>query len=489
MQVLFEGRVRRRAAPRFMAAVVATLLIAGCSGDDGAGTEGPPSTQGPPGPEGPIGEQDEPSISSVSPAWLWLSRSEAVVVSGYDTAWSDGATVDFGEGVTVSDVVVASPTAIVAHVTIDAGAAPGPRDVVVTADDGELTAAGGFAVRPGLQIEHVAGDGTQGSINLYAIDLEDPGHDLAGGLFTTPGELFAHTIDGIVQGVHPEFTFTESVTYESGWALVEAVIDVNAPAEGPLNLVTTSFGGASITSTGVVTATPRTPVPLTLDVVADVPYGNVAYTTHLFEYHNDSATDQILEMGVTAGDGGEPMSMFFASASGHASDSHVVPAAGARVWARAGESVYMMASSPSSDTGFDFMAGAGLARPAAIFAAQETDDDLCEDAQDTGITVSDEEGLVIENGVFDTPIPIDAPWGESDWYRFTFTETTSFDCVAYGNDDLVLVAIFPADNCEVGAVTGTADPGDYYLRVASAQLATLRGATRYSVVCTLAYPP
>ncbi len=70
-----------------------------------------------------------------------------VTVTGED--FVNGATVDFGAGVTEEEVVVESETQITLAVTVDADASPGPRDVTVTNPDpegGPHTLAGGFEV-------------------------------------------------------------------------------------------------------------------------------------------------------------------------------------------------------------------------------------------------------------------------------------------------------------------------------------------------------
>jgi hypothetical protein len=468
------------------------LLLVGCGGDDGVGTEGPPATQGPPGPEGPQGEQDEPTISAVTPSWLWLSRSELVTISGYDTAWTDGATVDFGPGVTVSDVVVASPTSIVATVSVAETAAVGAHDVVVTADDGELTSAGGFEVRPGMQVVHVLGDGTQGSFNVFAVSVDDPQHDLAGGMFTEPGAGFAHTVEGAARGIHPLFSLTGEVYYEPGFAQFEAVVDVNAPAEGPLSLVTTSLNGRDTISTGLFEASARTPEALTLDTPVITSYGSVPFSTHLFEYANDSGSDQLVDLTVGNGGGGEVVAMYYARASGDASDGFVAPIQALPVGVRDGESVYLMAVGAEGDVDFDFAAEAGNARSAAMFASQETDDDACADAQDTGIELSDQEGFVIDGGMLDEPITtntLGAGGGESDWYRFSTSEAaTTLACVGHGNNDVVAFLVYASDNCDDELATTVDLPaGDYLMRVVKQRQVTMRGSTRYAVVCTVTY--
>src|SRR5262245_28605350 len=71
------------------------------------------------------------SISGVFPAIGFTNRQVRVQISGDISQWSDSASVDFGAGITVDGVRVASPTAIFADITIGNGAEIGLHDVTV----------------------------------------------------------------------------------------------------------------------------------------------------------------------------------------------------------------------------------------------------------------------------------------------------------------------------------------------------------------------
>lgn len=133
--------------------------ITACSGDDGppgppgSGEAGPPGEEGPPG-----GPEGSASISGIVPPVVYLDRTEVEVsVSGFGTTWDtnnlDETKLDFGEGITVTDVFVASPTSLVARITIDQDAPTTGRDVVI---DG-LPYVGAFNVVSPLEITAVGG--------------------------------------------------------------------------------------------------------------------------------------------------------------------------------------------------------------------------------------------------------------------------------------------------------------------------------------------
>lgn len=161
-----------------LASLVSTLALAACSGD-----------QGPKGDTGPAGA-GAPSISGITPGRAFLARKLDVTLSGSGTTWAEGTTVDFGAGVTVDKLTVASPTAIVASITVADSAAAGPRDVTVTAGDVASTYKGAFTVESPLALT-VKGTAAQGSVFFVSAsnkDLTTPFDTTSesGGLFAPP---------------------------------------------------------------------------------------------------------------------------------------------------------------------------------------------------------------------------------------------------------------------------------------------------------------
>lgn len=140
--------------------VVSALVLAACSGD-----------QGPKGDQGPAGAGD-PSVSGIVPGRAYLARKVDVTISGSGTKWAEGTTVDFGAGVAVDKIVVASPTAIVASITVDGAANVGPRDVTVTAGDVTSTYKGAFSVESPLALT-VKGSAAQGSLFFLSAASKD----------------------------------------------------------------------------------------------------------------------------------------------------------------------------------------------------------------------------------------------------------------------------------------------------------------------------
>jgi hypothetical protein len=108
----------------------------------------------------------------------FVDRVKVVTISGFGTDWSASAppTVSFGADVTVDTVTVASPTALVAAITVGPDAEIGTRSVTVTDAAATLTYTDGFMVESPLALD-IVGTPAQGSIMLaYAVnrDFETP---------------------------------------------------------------------------------------------------------------------------------------------------------------------------------------------------------------------------------------------------------------------------------------------------------------------------
>lgn len=167
-------------APIFLP--LALVAIAACSGAEGApgapGAKGDPGPMGSAGPAGSSSSSTTPpsvtaSISDVSPLKVFLARKTDVSIGGYGTNWSSTTTVDFGAGVKVDKIAVASPTALVASVTVDKGAALGAHDVKVTDGATVSTFAGAFHVASPITLLSVDGTVAQGSLTIVHVKNED----------------------------------------------------------------------------------------------------------------------------------------------------------------------------------------------------------------------------------------------------------------------------------------------------------------------------
>src|SRR5690606_697575 len=158
------------------------------------------------------GDDVASSISGVIPGEVFVGRSAEVLIVGNNTSWSEGVSVSFGEGVTIGDTTVASPTALMVSVTADETATLGTRDVVVTQDGEELAFAGAFELSSPVKIASVQGQIAQGSISVIKVqnlDFANPFDTTTtgDGLFTpieyVNVQVHAGNADALIQYVEP----------------------------------------------------------------------------------------------------------------------------------------------------------------------------------------------------------------------------------------------------------------------------------------------
>lgn len=153
--------------------------------------------------------EGDQSISGVVPGDVFVGRSAEVLIIGDGTEWSETPSVSFGEGITVDEITVASPTALMVTITADANTTLGTRDVTV--DD--LAFAGAFELVSPLKMTSVKGETAQGSIamvQLQNLDFANPfDTTTTGDGFFTPLEyvnidlLAGDGQDAIVNSVGP----------------------------------------------------------------------------------------------------------------------------------------------------------------------------------------------------------------------------------------------------------------------------------------------
>ena len=92
-------------------------------------------------------QQGVATITGIDPNAGQRGLTRNVVLTGAFTNWQAGVTsVSYGPGVAVNSNIVGSPTTLTTNITIDAAAALGPRDVVITTGTEVLTVPNGFLV-------------------------------------------------------------------------------------------------------------------------------------------------------------------------------------------------------------------------------------------------------------------------------------------------------------------------------------------------------
>lgn len=284
-------------------AVLGASVVA-CSGSDGAaGAKGDPGQPGPAG-SGTSSGSSTPSVSGVTPSRAFVARTAEVTISGFGSTWSGTTTADFGAGVTVKKLVVASPTALLATIDISKTAATGPHDVTITDGATKEVYKAAFHVDAPVSLTTL-GTVAQGSIVVAQVKE----HDLSTPFDTT------QTGDGLFTPIsYPNLAatagpgVTASVGTPSLYALdLTMLIDVTAAAAAQTVNIASGPQGDTIDNPApnAFTIAARTPKALAAGTPAT---GTItkAYESELYTFV-PGATLSVVDLAATgAGTGAKP---------------------------------------------------------------------------------------------------------------------------------------------------------------------------------------
>jgi hypothetical protein len=297
----------RNSLPLLTVCVAAWALVQqGCGGAEGTtGSQGPTGPTGPTGSSGPAGDAGppgpggvvNPSVSAVIPPLAFLSRTIDVTISGFGTTWTSQTTVDFGTNITVNSVSVASPTALVANITVADNATLGTRDVTVTEGTSALKYQGAFRVQSPIKVAP-SGPFLQGSVVLSTVnqlDFSSPFDATAVGNFLT-GYTYPNVnpaaMDGLTLSVNPVEPFA---------ATLLALTDVKAAA-GKKMLDLVSGTGTALThnpNPDAIDVQARAPEPLAPNTPLNATVQN-AYDSHLYSVTPDPGGAKVFQITVKA---------------------------------------------------------------------------------------------------------------------------------------------------------------------------------------------
>ena len=289
----------------------------------GSGSAGPTGPAGQTGATGPAGSAASSgggtaSISGIEPSNAFLARKAHVTVSGYATSWTDKTTIDFGAGITAANIHAASPTALVADITIDKTAALGPRDVVVS-DTTKETYSQGFVIAPPATLT-LQGSLAQGSIAFANLTLQDQSTP-----FDTTGSQ--DPLSGAVTYTNLNFAVPSGVTALVNTATTNSVqilltLDVDATAgAADLDLMSGAMGDPTDVEfpvPGGLTVTAQTATALGASPAS----GNVktAYASTLYSYTPPSAPLSIVDITASSSATGANPGFALLPKSGHFAD-------------------------------------------------------------------------------------------------------------------------------------------------------------------------
>jgi hypothetical protein len=381
-----------------LAALCGGTIAVGCISD---------GDQGPPGPEGPAGTDFTQSISAVIPNQAFIARTLDVAISGWGTVWAEGAvTVNFGEGVTVNELVVASRTALVANITIEATAPTGLRDVIVEGGAAEpLTYVGAFSVDSPYELV-VDGTAAQGSIffaSAKSLDLLAPFDT------TTAGDGFFTPISYPNVSVNAPAGIDADISSVQLYAVEMLMLaDVNGPS-GPqdIDVVSGPEGNETLfPGPGALDLAERTATDITLGQIesgsVDMPYGSVLYRVNV-----PSGGRKMLTLRATAMSASASPSFAVLPDSGSFADMMAFAPSTSLITPQAGLSLYLVYwdNSGTADYNFNILSSAA---DVAVAAETEPNNDIAHAEQPASL------GFVLD------PAKISSLTDE-DWIEITAT--------------------------------------------------------------------
>lgn len=243
------------------------------------------------------GSGTTPTASGVFPAEGFQGAALRIEITGDATNWDTTATVDFGAGITVNDVSVASPTDLFADITIDPSAASGKNDVTITGG-GTFKLTQAFEIKSPLTAA-ITGDLVQGTIVSFIINNHN---------FDAPFDTSATPTMSGPAGTNWSIQANDAYSV-SGFLFV----DTDAAASGAISVT----AGASTFSTDPVTIMPRTAVALTSGTAVN---GNIAATRDSGLYTITSTATQLLDFSISTTDANAAPFVAILPSSGHWTD-------------------------------------------------------------------------------------------------------------------------------------------------------------------------
>ncbi len=463
---------------RHAAWLTTALALVACSGSDG--TDGKDGAQGADGKDGQdgTGSGADPSVSGVVPGAVFVGRTKDVLISGFGTNWSDAATVDFGAGVTVDNVTVASPTAILATITVGSSAELGARDVMVKEGDSEVAYKGAFKLESPVEFT-LEGTPAQGSLVFFTAknkDLENPFDTTAtgGGLFSAP----EFTNVTLAAGAGVAVQINDVQQYSASGVML---IDADAKAEQfPLELLSGPDGEElSFNDPEGVTLAARSPKALGADesFMVDAPFASQLFeftpasglklTTLSVTADDFDASPEMVVLGPTGsftdflaqsteyvriGDGGDPAHIIYIDVSGTSGYT-------ANIKTTSRDLTAATESEPNNDT-----ATAGVITDGSLVQAAELG------------SATDEDWFKITVGGADVGKSLTIRTLAGDPQADTFVEV-------FGSDGTTPFGTGGDTNYHESLISEPLTPaGDYYVKVSVSPEGLVAGQTKYDLV-------
>jgi hypothetical protein len=352
------------------------------------------------------GDDPDQSLNGVYPTSGFIGRKVRVEVSADNASFVDGSvTVDFGAGVTVDKVSVASPTAVFAEITISDAAPLGLRDVTVRQDGDVLTLRQAFALESPLAFT-TQGSLAQGSIVAFTarnLDFSSP-------FDTTCGTSFF--------GICLEYTGMQMTVPDGMNAVINSVdsytvsgtlyVDLDATS-GPIRFASGPADDASkqiVSAVGVDTEVEaRTAVALTAGSPTTTTVA-AAFDSHLYEFTADASS--LARFSASPGDTDAEPAIYILPESGRFFDMIAASAKPSAV-SETGGKYYAIYADGSGTYGYSY---AMRVSPLALMKVAESDNGGANNTSAQAQNVGANTSILLTNATI-------ASADDVDWIRFT----------------------------------------------------------------------
>jgi hypothetical protein len=435
---------------------------AGPAGENGeAGAPGASGAPGAPGEAGPPGSSAtaNPSLNGITPDHAFLARTQDVTISGFGTNWSATTTVDFGMGITVNKITVASPTALEVNVTTDKAAAMGPRDVNVKDGTNTETYKGAFNVLSPIKLG-IQGNLAQGGNVIVGLQTLDP---------TTPFDSTTGTNPNTGATTYPNMALTvpagvtaNMISVTDLTAQVELQIDV--PAAAGMFDFDLVVGPAATAALDVDFPSPKalnimavTPTALTAGT-AVTGMTAAAYDTNVYSFTPSSAAQTILDFGISTTSTTATPALLLMGSDGKWSD--IVASAQASTTTTPGAFSYISTqTTPLYAVIWDNSGGTGPYTVAGVVSTAVG-----------GTAAATANDATAATAIAGSPLPfyltggdVSHSGGAGDWVKVTMpTGTTSLRIQTMGDANTdVAVAVTTDGSTAAGTTTGNSDTGSF----------------------------
>jgi len=311
-----------------------------------------------------------PTANGVFPSQGFAGRTVRVEVSGDATEWSSSTTLSFGDSVTVGTITVASPTDLIADITIDPSATLGMRNVTVTDGGSTYTLSNAFEIDAPATLTF-QGVVAQGGISVFTVDNADVEHPFD--TTSTTDEFGDVTYTNIAMtGPSGANWLIETVTdFQISGVLVT---DVDAASgDGTVTIASGPAGGTVVSSTADVMVNARTATALTANTAAQGSVTN-PYDSQLYSYTPGTAPDvQDLALATTSTTAAPAVLVL--PASGHYSDFITFGAVSDTINATAGGEQYFIYWDNTATAGYNYTItenDTALTHTTALTTAEDT---------------------------------------------------------------------------------------------------------------------